>query len=295
MKQLNYDALVEAVNEVLSQYDMLLTLRQIYYRLVAKLLIPNTVSSYKVLSHQLVKAREKGEVDASRIEDRSRRVLGIGDWGYDDFDGFIDDQIETLKESWEYWARPLWETQPNQVLVALEKDALSRIFVDIADGFHVHVFPTRGYSSYSYVNQMAEKCNREKPTIVLYFGDLDPSGRDIERDLGERLKRYGAEDFEVIRVALTREQIVDYDLPPRPEDTATLAKLERDPRTKTYGMQYACELDALEPSTLQSLIRQGIESLIDREEWNKRLTEINGEKAKLEEKLGKVRVTFEEE
>jgi len=68
-----------------------------------------------------VRAREEGLVDESRIEDRSRQVLGIGDFGYDDFDSFLDDRIERLKESWKYWTRPLWETQPQKVLIALEK------------------------------------------------------------------------------------------------------------------------------------------------------------------------------
>jgi len=51
---------------------------------------------------------------------------------------------------------------------------------------------------------------------MLYFGDFDPSGIDIERDLSKRLERYGAEDFIVQRIALTNEQIKEYNLPPIP-------------------------------------------------------------------------------
>jgi len=294
VKNVKYKEIVKDVNEILAQYDMLLTLRQVYYRLVAKLLIPNTVTAYKTLSKMLVKAREQGEVDDTRIEDRSRQVLGIGDFGYDDFDGFLDERIERLKDSWKYWARLMWSSQPRNVLVALEKDALSRLFVDVADDFHVHVYPTRGYSSYTYVKNMAGNMDAEKPTVVLYFGDLDPSGRDIERDLGERLGAYGAEHFTVKRIALTEEQITRYDLPPRPKDAATMEKLQRDPRTKTYGMEYAAELDALEPPTLQDLIRKAIQEQIDTGEWNSRLEQIRKEQQKLKEKLGKLKIEWEE-
>jgi len=291
---MNYAEIVKAVNEVLAQYTMPLTLRQIYYRLVAKLLIPNTVSSYKQLSKMLVKARERDEIDDSRIEDRSRNVLGTGDFGYEDFDNFLKERVERFMDSWEYWTRTLWNNQQYDVIIAVEKDALSRLFVDIADRFRVKVFPTRGYGSYTYVKNMAKNMNKTRSTIILYYGDLDPSGRDIERDLGKRLGRYGVADFNVIRIALTKEQIALYNLPPKPEDAATLAKLERDPRTKTYGMEYACELDALEPTILQTLIETNIRDRINIDKWNEVLNKIREERETLKKKLEKVKITFEE-
>ena len=294
---MKYGEIVKSVNDVLVQYDMPLTLRQVYYRLVAKLLIPNTVTAYKTLSKLLVKARERGDVDDTRIEDRSRQVLGIGDWGYEDFDSFLDNQIKTLQNSWQYWARELWKNQPRSVLIALEKDALSRLFVDVADDFHIHIFPTKGYGSYTYVKNMAGRMNSnsEKPTIVLYFGDYDPSGRDIERDLTDRLERYGGENFKGVRIALTKDQITRFNLPPRPEDAATLEKLKRDPRTKTYGMEYAAELDAIEPPTLQAIIRGAITTIIDDKVWKETLEQIRQEQEQLKEKLKKLKIGWEED
>jgi hypothetical protein len=289
---MRYQTIVNEVNQILQQYTIPLTLRQIFYRLVSKLVIPNTVASYKTLSKILVKARERGDVDDTRIEDRSRQILGIGDWGYNDFNSFLEEQIERLKESWQYWTRPLWQNQPQNIMIALEKDALSRLFTDVADSFHVHVYPTRGYGSYTYIKQMAQKMNGEKPTIVLYFGDYDPSGQDIQRDLEERLTTYGAKNFKVIRIALTKEQITQYNLPPRPEDAETIAKLLRDPRTKTYGMEYACELDALEPTTLQHIIRTAILNQIDLEKWNQTIQQIKEEQQKLKEKLAKLKIEW---
>jgi hypothetical protein len=271
---------------------MPLTLRQIFYRLVSKLVIPNTVTSYKTLSKILVKARERGEVDDTRIEDRSRQILGIGDWGYRDFDSFLAERIQRLKESWQYWTRPLWQNQPQNVIIALEKDALSRLFTDVADSFRIHVYPTRGYGSYTYIKLMALKMNGQKPTTVLYFGDYDPSGQDIQRDLEKRLTAYGAKNFKVIRMALTKEQITQYNLPPRPEDAETIAKLQRDPRTKTYGIDYACELDALEPTTLQHIIRTAILNSIDLEKWNQTIQQIKDEQQKLKEKLAKLKIEW---
>jgi len=286
--------IVNHVNKILEEYPFPLTVRQIFYRLVSEGVIPNTVSSYKMLSKILVRAREQGDIDDSKIEDRSRQVLGLGDWGYDNIEGFIESQVEMLKRSWMYWTRKLWTSQPKSVVVVLEKDALSRLVSESADKYRVQVFVTRGYGSYTYVKDLAKRIGvNNKPTVILYLGDYDPSGRDIERDLTERLRRYGAENFEVRRVALTKEQIHMYSLPPRPEDIATLEKLERDPRTRRYGMDYACELDALDPRLLQTLIEDAIVSNIDMKIWNETLEKIEKEKEELKQKLERIKIVFE--
>jgi hypothetical protein len=310
---MKYPELVKAVNEILSQYTMKLTLRQIYYRLVTKNLIPNTKASYKGLSHQLVIAREKGDVDGSRIEDRSRQVLGLvsvldvnnesavqvrgyGDWGFSDPDSCLEAFSGFLRIAYESYQKPMWTNQPKQVIIALEKDALSRLFLQVASEFRVNVYATRGYGSYTFINDLAGTLDKNKEIIILYFGDFDPSGRDIQRDLRERLVRYyGSANFTVIRIALTQEQIGEYNLPPMPEDAETLAKLERDPRTRTYGMEFAVELDALEPPVLQEMIKKAITTQIEQEKWNAKIAEINEEKQELKERLAHLSIGIDGE
>lgn len=295
---MKYAELIKAVNTILSQYTMKLTLRQIYYRLVSVYSLPNTKSSYKGLSKQLVIAREKGDVDDRRIEDRSRKVQGKGDYGFDNINDFIRAQVNDFKESWDNFSKPMWDDQPHKVIVALEKDALSRLFLDVAQGFRVQVYATRGYGSYTFVNDMAGDLytGDDKDNVILYFGDYDPSGRDIERDLKDRLVRYyRRENFTVVRIALTPEQIEEYKLPPMPEDAETLAKLNRDTRTKIYGLEYAVELDAIEPSILQGLIRRAIVEQIDSDKWTAQKQKIDEETKELQEKFADLRVFFGDE
>jgi hypothetical protein len=283
---MKYADLIKAVNEILSEYSMKLTLRQIYYRLVSKNLIPNTKASYKGLSHQLVQARERKEVDDSRIEDRSRKVQGYGDYGYDDLDDFIDSQVHDLQNAWSNFTRKQWENQPKKVIIALEKDALSRLFTEIANKYRVQVYATKGYGSYTFVNDLADDLDEEKENVILYFGDYDPSGRDIERDLRDRLVRYyGRDNFTVVRIALKPEQIEQYHLPPMPEDADTLAKLDRDTRSKTYGLKYAVELDALEPPVLQDLIMRSILEQIDSDQWEQDRDQSISDREELKERL----------
>lgn len=290
---MKYSELIKAVNEILGSYAVRMTLRQIYYRLVSKYGYPNTKSSYKSLSRQLVKAREDGDVDDYKIEDRSRKAQGTGDFGFETIEEFMKDQIESLKDCHQYWTRKMWISQKVKVILALEKDALSRLFVDIASRFRVKVYATKGYGSYTFLKDLAEDLDTEKETVILYFGDYDPSGRDIERDLGERITKYSqGEAFTVHRIALTKPQISEYNLPPMPEDAETLAKLSRDPRTATYGMEFAVELDAIEPDELQRLIRAAINEQIDSEQWNNDLETIKEDREELREKLEGVKILF---
>jgi len=290
-----YAKIVGEVRKVLKAYRMKLTLRQIYYRLVSAQVIPNTRTSYQQLSKVLVKARERGDLNYKAIEDRSRQVLGVGDFGYESPDDFLDYQIQRLKESGENYSRPLWSAQPHHVLVVLEKDALSRVFMTVANRYRVKVFPTRGYASFTYVKTIIENLEDDKPNIVLHFGDFDPSGRDIERDLTKRLVSYGAKNLVVKHIALTEAQIKDLNLPAKPEDLETLKKLERDPRAKRYGLDYAVELDALDPKLLTELIEDSISEEINVGLWTAQLRQIELEKTSLVEKLKNVKVSFTEE
>ena len=67
-----------------------LTLRQVYYRLVAAGTIENNLAEYSKLSRILTKARLDGLVSWESMEDRSRRMLLSAGWeDKDDFDNVV--------------------------------------------------------------------------------------------------------------------------------------------------------------------------------------------------------------
>ena len=269
----SYNEVVLESLKVFRQYDTALTLRQLYYRLVSKHLFSNTINSYKRLSRLMVRAREKRDVPVNCLEDRSRRILGRGDTGYNSAEDFLKQRFANLQSSWKSFNMPRWDDQPVYLVVSLEKDALSRLVSDIANRYAVRTFPTRGYPSFTYVQNMASYIRnrlKDKPTVVLYFGDFDPSGIDIERDLTERLAKYDAGDFSVQRVALNSDQIAQYKLPPMPVKKS-------DARAESFVEEYGnmtVELDALEPNVLKNLVQQAILSHINLRNWKKRQEEV---------------------
>lgn len=258
-----YETIVEAVNKVLGQYRGRLSLRQIYYRLVSAHVIPNNLNQYKALSKYLVKARENREVDWTRIEDRNRSTTGW-DHGYEeapDPERYVARRIEeAVRDPWISFK--MWLNQPERVEVWIEKDALSVLASGVAGRYNVTTCPSKGYSSFTYVMEAVRRINQyDAPVTVLYFGDYDPSGMDITRDLRERLRAYGAHNLEKVeRICLSREQIDEHQLPPFPAKSSDVryAKFVAD-----TGSDDAVELDALEPPVLEAYIEEAIKEHFD--------------------------------
>ena len=136
---MKYEQTVAAVNAIIAQYTIPLTLRQIYYRLVVAGLIPNRRSAYNGLSAQLVRAREMGEVDERRINDRSR---SIEDRAFDSPEDFLEAAIWTTENRFFY---RYWKTQGVYVEAWVEKDALSQVIAGAVEELNTIVAPSRGY------------------------------------------------------------------------------------------------------------------------------------------------------
>ncbi|WP_247460355.1 MULTISPECIES: hypothetical protein [unclassified Bradyrhizobium] len=104
---------------------------------------------------------------------------------------------------------------------------------------------------------------------ILYIGDYDPSGMWMsERDLPERIERYGGHYISIERIALLRD---DCDaLGSRPAFNVEEKRL--DPRAKwfrkTYG-QLCWELDAMDPNDLRSRVEEEIKTHIEPVAWER--------------------------
>lgn len=270
--------LVKHALEVISQYSIRLTVRQIYYRLVSTGILKNTRSSYNMLDSILTKARLNGQVPFNAIEDRSRQFLSGDKEYYETPEAFMRWRIEALKGSaWSYDV-PFWLDQPEYIEVWIEKDALSSLFLQVCGKYRVRLFPCKGYSSITFLHEAAKHLRKTgKPTTILYFGDFDMRGKDIERYITQRLQDFNV-TANVQRIALTREQVKTYNLPPQPaKKSDTLAsqwiKKEGD---------VAWELDALEPNVLLSLVEKSILDHLDKACLEKRNTLLSQNRDEIE-------------
>ena len=226
-----------------------MTLRQAYYQLVSRQVLENKESVYKGLSRTLVLARQEGAIPWEWIEDRTRRPRAVSMW--DDLPDFADTVCRAYR-------RDVWATQSRRVECWLEKDALSGIFEDVLNAYGVTLRVGRGYDSLSSIYNAAESYGDGSGVTVLYFGDFDPSGENMEVSLRKRLSEFGCRP-EIVRIAITRFDIDKYNLPPNPTkatDTRRTAFIAK------HG-DITVELDALPMATLRERIETEVRKRMD--------------------------------
>lgn len=255
--------MIDRINVILAEYQhqgYQLTVRQLYYQLVARDIIPNNQRSYKNTGNLVSEARQAGYIDWMAIEDRGRTTKTPQYW---------EKPGDVVKAAAYSWRIDKWASQPWSVEVMVEKDALSGILQPVCSEYEVPFTANKGYSSSSALYFTAKRIERlirlDKNILVLYLGDHDPSGVDMTRDVLKRLELYGYAqgEIEVRRLALNMDQIRRWNPPPAP------AK-ESDSRASGYIQKHGdeCwELDAVEPRELRRLVEANILDVRDEAIW----------------------------
>lgn len=169
--------------------------------------------------------------------------------------------------NYRYYGRCYIQNQSVYAEVATEKDALASILEDAIWSFCTRLNVVRGQVSATMVNNMAERFGeaamKGKHPVLIYFGDLDPTGIAIPKALQRNMyQRHGIE-VELVRAALDPHQVKRFDLP----ETVDAAK-KLDPNYQAWLNEYGpkqapVELDALHPGDLSMLAQQALESLYD--------------------------------
>jgi hypothetical protein len=251
--------ITEHALQVLETYNGTpITVRQLYYRLVA-LGMTNSLNHYKRLVSAMTDARWDGNVDFDAFVDRERSAFGETAAEPTNLDAQIDRATTQLQAWATSYHLNRWENQPYFPIVGIEKKALQGVFEAPCEELDVGLYPMKGYPSLTFLNEIAdilnEAADRGKAPVILYFGDLDPSGSDIPRAIEDNLSRMGC-NVEVKRIALTPEQVTELGLPGVPPKT-------EDTRTATWTGTECVELDAVDPDLLQDMAREAIEEYLD--------------------------------
>ena len=267
---------LKKINEIIEQYrkqGYRLTLRQLYYQLVSKDIIPNKVSEYAKLSGLLVKGRMAGEVDWNGIEDRLR-IPKIPYW--------VTGIADAISDTIEQYRLDRMDGQDCYIEVWCDKDALSNVLYRVTAKYHIRLMVNRGYSSCTAMHDAYERFMQQKgkELYILYLGDHDPSGLDMIRDVIDREYEFGISP-EVRHLAITKPQIERFNPPPNPTKFS-------DPRGTGYAMEHGntCwEVDALPPEELHRILGTAIEDIIDMGRFEAMLQQEHEDKEKLKKFL----------
>ena len=252
--------IIENSVKVCSRYDDgVLTLRALYYQLVS-LGMTNSIRHYKRVCSNMAIARREGTIRYSQFSDQDRGMSALTEWSPTDY----DDKVSEGKNQVGLWMKSYrlnrWENQEYYVEVWIEKKALIGVFKPVCDEHKVGLAACKGYPSLTFLNEASFRFRRaqreDKKTIILYFGDYDPTGEDIPRSLEENLRKDFGTRVEVSRIALMEDQVVEMGLPPAPTK-------ETDSRSAAWDGIGQVELDAIPPEDLKELIDESILELFD--------------------------------
>jgi hypothetical protein len=272
--------LLDAIKRVLNEQKEYwpLSARQVHYRLLgagAPLLhgskpdsrYVNDLKSYRALTDILTRGRIAGLIPWAATDDETRPTdLNAA---FNNPADFFRDQLGRFLKG--YW-RNRQQSQPSHIEICIEKLTVRTILQQVAEEYTIPVSTIRGMGSTPPKKKLADRFrfSRKEKLILLVVSDLDPAGDAIADDLVKCFKRdYHIWNIEAFKVALTIEQVEEFDLEPsmdaKEESPTYNAFVER------YGITDAYELEAMEPENLADTLRDAIDDVIDIDLYNQEL------------------------
>jgi hypothetical protein len=253
-----------------------MTVRQLYYALTVVGVIEKTEAEYKTVKRLTAEMRYSGDIPFEWFVDATRWMRKPQTFS----------SVESaLQRTAATYRRALWDDASERPEVWVEKEALAGVLADVTYEWDVPLLPGRGHAGISALHSAAvaikARHERGQRTVIYYFGDHDPSGLDIDRHIEQSLGQILAGldhpaligsfddltkelafdsycDFE--RIAVTEEQIEDWNLPTRPTK-------KTDTRSKSFKGE-SVDLDAIPPEELRRLARKVIEQHVDQHQLN---------------------------
>jgi hypothetical protein len=218
--------------------------RFLFYELVSRGIISKHSTGKRRpdqdMSDALTDLRQSGEIPWDWIVDETRSL--------EDYTGFpsirdgVLDGLEAIRlDPWDGEAP----------LILCESRSLAGALRNVCFEYAVRVAATNGQCGGFLHTEISRRC--EPGQWVLYLGDFDLAGNDIERNTWRVLEREVGE-LQWERLALTAEQVARYDLP---------KIIKHDRRFKgNGGVHEAVETEALSQRLIMDIVRSRLDVLL---------------------------------
>jgi len=251
--------LLDQAQLVLDEYRQYwpLTIRQIFYRMVGAHGYDKSEAAYNRLCHHLANARRARVIPFDAIRDD-----GVTTYRRDHFDD-RDDFLSHVRRMGERYTRNKLSAQDIHIEVWCEAAGMLPQIDDVSAPYSVKAYSSGGFDSLTAKKDLADRIVRVcKPAIILHLGDCDPSGEDIFNSVAEDVtafvqadRPHGLVTVEFHRIALTKQQVAEYDLPTAPAKST-------DTRSKNWEGG-TCQLEALPPDVIAEILKDALWKHID--------------------------------
>lgn len=267
--------LVTTVQSVLDEYRQYLplTVRQIFYRLVANHGYEKTERGYLALQEKLVRARRAQLISFGAIRD----------------DGFyrtslysVEGVQEALAGYREMAGRERLDRQAGQerpLIVWCEARGMAQMLEGVTRKYGIPVMTSGGFDSVTTQHDLGREL-AATDGLILHLGDYDASGTAMFTALEENIVSFansygGLPTLE--RIAITPDQIDAYQLPTAPPKSTDKRGAFTDSRT--------VQLEAFSPDELLDVLETAIQSRFDMDTYYEVLDAELGMREELLERL----------
>jgi hypothetical protein len=254
------------------------TVRGVMYAVVSAGWLPDTSrKSYLRIQRILDSLRKLRIIPFKWIVDNIRSTEKPSSWsGLADF-------ADTVRDA---YRRDFWASLPEYVCIIVEKDTVAGRIAPVTREYDVPLHPLRGFSSTSFAYSIADEWRRiEKPIFAYYIGDHDPSGRDIERSIGQRLTELSEREFSWDRLAVEPEHFEQFNIIP-------LEPKKKDTRYRRFAERYGercAEVEAVPADALRDMVERAIRCHIPCGEWERLQAVENQERQSWKKMIGKLK------
>jgi hypothetical protein len=260
----------------------------------------NVKNDYQRLSGLLVDARIKGMIPWDAMQDDknddpvfmpdrvpAQPAAYINDWNeyepiriefpesFPDFNTYLSEiNIEPAPIA------PRFVSQSHRLVVVIEKATSRDQLKNICERYGADLLVFSGQLSLTRVNDVVKMAREEgKPIALFYISDLDCAGWYMPQSFFRRIQDiYPSDDHRVFRVALTRDQAKEKNLPPAfdLEDKGYSDEMKTNFR-RLSGSDTCIELDALSERDLLTDLVKHLSQYAGLDEDNKLRAIINQE------------------
>jgi hypothetical protein len=266
------------VKQIIEEYaDQLpLTVRQIYYRMIAQWHYPKGKEFESSLYGMLDNARRAREIAFADIRDDG--IMGGGGWPT-----CPEDVLYEWSAQAQNYTRDVQDGQSLRAQVWCEAAGMIPQLTRVCDPYSIPVYSCGGFGSLTSIRQIVDSCiyDTDGKTVLLHLGDCDPSGYSIFQamveDVAEFLeedRRFAGQVFEFERVAITLDQVEEHKL----EADLITTNDTRSQVWRKQGLTHKVEIEALAPNAIAELLRAAIERHVDVEHIKRVRVEERGER-----------------
>ena len=263
------DRLFGAVAAALDSEEAPPTKRRLFYLLVVAGALEKTEHAYWQLCAHTTKWCRDGRLSWGAFE----AELDVR--GASQYPGSLADYLVRLAR---YMKKDLWDDQDAYVVILCEKAGVANILLRAVEEYRVPVVSVGGFEGDVALFKLAEILKTHtaagRTVNIGYFGDWDPSGVLIDASAEEALRTHHGLDVRFERLAVTKAQIKELELPTRPTKR----------KGNTHALRFkgeSVEVDAVPTAVLRELARAFVLRTIDLDRYETAVEDEEIERARV--------------